>query len=783
MLRTIPLFKDLSDIDMEIINDLAMDKNVAKGNVVLTEGEIGDSLYAIVSGRVKVFIGDEDGREIILKILGPGDFFGEMSLIDSQPRSASVSTLENSVFKVLSHSAFETSVKKLGSGGMGDVYLARDRNLMNRETVVKLLKSETLANKEVVRKFKQEIEALARLKDPGIVTILDSGTHGKQPFLVLEYVEGEDLSLVISPVLFSVRDFLGPNSLAMKLIEQQSKVTRYFWQKFSSQARSVLSDNPSESETAMVLRDEFNRLLTDPKLAESEAFNETKFRMLIRNEAEWTDLEDLCKANRLLIEAVFAEEIVCGEDKKLTAHEAALIFRQLGAALTHGHEKGIIHRDLKPANIMITKDGRGEWQTKLIDFGVAKVRESLVAPSTQIGLSFGTRKYMSPEQANSKINLKPQTDIYALGLIAFEALTGQHIFRTDSFIEQCRMQEQEEFSEITLIRPDLSRRVREIIYRAVSFDPEKRQASAAEFGNTLADALLTRTVEILPVIPAPTIVSIPIKPVEAETAVLDRQDSLAIQDSLATQHNIATQASLAIQELEAQNPVKNSKKGVFVTVGIVAILVLVSLGSWLVWRNIPNSETNSKSETNPPPSATTVKRELNYKLIVQKYQQGKPFQTPFEATGDEIFGDGWRFKMSMNSRQNGNLYLLAENPKTQNLTILFPHPQKNKGASEVPANEKIETGEMEFDKTQGTEKFWIVWTEKPVSELEAVKSLVNPQDLGRIKDPEKEKAVRDFLDKWTNGEKPVEKVADDKQSKTISSNGDVLVKLAEFRHN
>ena len=111
MLRAIPLFKDLSDKDLALINDLAIDKQVTKGNVVLTEGEVGDSLYAIISGRVKVFIGDEDGREIILKILGPGDFFGEMSLIDKQPRSASVSTLENCVFKVLSHSAFEASVE------------------------------------------------------------------------------------------------------------------------------------------------------------------------------------------------------------------------------------------------------------------------------------------------------------------------------------------------------------------------------------------------------------------------------------------------------------------------------------------------------------------------------------------------------------------------------------------------------------------------------------------------------------------------------------------------
>jgi CRP/FNR family cyclic AMP-dependent transcriptional regulator len=107
MLRSIPLFQDLSDADLEVIDEMATEKQVPKGTVIMTEGEVGDSLYTIISGRVKVFIGDEDGREIILKILGPGDFFGEMSMVDSQPRSASVSTLENSVVKVLSHQAFE----------------------------------------------------------------------------------------------------------------------------------------------------------------------------------------------------------------------------------------------------------------------------------------------------------------------------------------------------------------------------------------------------------------------------------------------------------------------------------------------------------------------------------------------------------------------------------------------------------------------------------------------------------------------------------------------------
>lgn len=112
MLRTIPLFHDLTDADLAVMNDLAIEKHVPKGTVVLTEGSIGDSLFAIVSGRVKVYIGDEDGREIILKMLNTGDFFGEMSMIDSQPRSASVSTLENCVFRVLSHEAFEECLRR-----------------------------------------------------------------------------------------------------------------------------------------------------------------------------------------------------------------------------------------------------------------------------------------------------------------------------------------------------------------------------------------------------------------------------------------------------------------------------------------------------------------------------------------------------------------------------------------------------------------------------------------------------------------------------------------------
>ena len=112
-LKAVPFFNQLTEEELDMIRGVSSEKHYPKNAVVLTEGEMGDSLYMIQSGKVKVFISDQDGREMILKILGPGDFFGEMSMIDKQPRSASVTTTEPSVFLVLSHAAFEKCIEKV----------------------------------------------------------------------------------------------------------------------------------------------------------------------------------------------------------------------------------------------------------------------------------------------------------------------------------------------------------------------------------------------------------------------------------------------------------------------------------------------------------------------------------------------------------------------------------------------------------------------------------------------------------------------------------------------
>lgn len=111
-LKAVPFFTQLNEHELEVVRSLANERSYAKTAVVLTEGEMGDSLYMIQRGKVKVVIGDEEGREIILKILGPGDFFGEMSMIDKEPRSASVTTIEPATFLVLTHAAFERCVEQ-----------------------------------------------------------------------------------------------------------------------------------------------------------------------------------------------------------------------------------------------------------------------------------------------------------------------------------------------------------------------------------------------------------------------------------------------------------------------------------------------------------------------------------------------------------------------------------------------------------------------------------------------------------------------------------------------
>jgi len=105
-LRSIPLFEHLRDADIERIQGFARERSYPKNNVIVFEEDPGDSLYVVLNGQVKVVLIGEDGREVILSTPGKGDFFGEMSLIDDQPRSAHVIAMEDSLLLVLRREDF-----------------------------------------------------------------------------------------------------------------------------------------------------------------------------------------------------------------------------------------------------------------------------------------------------------------------------------------------------------------------------------------------------------------------------------------------------------------------------------------------------------------------------------------------------------------------------------------------------------------------------------------------------------------------------------------------------
>lgn len=116
VLRTVPLFRLVPDPDLQALAQLARERREPKGTLILSQGNPGDALFLIRSGQVKVTVVAEDGREVILSVLGPGSFFGEMALIDDEPRSAHVIAMEDTILVVLRREDFRARLA--GSPGL-----------------------------------------------------------------------------------------------------------------------------------------------------------------------------------------------------------------------------------------------------------------------------------------------------------------------------------------------------------------------------------------------------------------------------------------------------------------------------------------------------------------------------------------------------------------------------------------------------------------------------------------------------------------------------------------
>jgi CRP/FNR family cyclic AMP-dependent transcriptional regulator len=169
-----PLLGGLSESERDALINCGAVKNYGRGAIVLNEGDHSHSMYVILSGRVKVYLSDEEGNEVILNTLGTGDYFGELSLLDDAPRSASVVTLEPCRLLILSEGNFKQLL-----ASHPEVAFQVLKDLIRR-----------------VRRLSENVRSLALLDVYGRVarTLLDLATEVSGKLMVTERLTHKDLA-------------------------------------------------------------------------------------------------------------------------------------------------------------------------------------------------------------------------------------------------------------------------------------------------------------------------------------------------------------------------------------------------------------------------------------------------------------------------------------------------------------------------------------------------------------------------------------------------------------
>jgi serine/threonine protein kinase len=172
------------------------------------------------------------------------------------------------------------------------------------------------------------------------------------------------------------------------------------------------------------------------------------------------------------------------QGKVMGTPEVVQIFAQLAEALSYAHEQGIIHRDIKPVNVLLDRSGR----PILSDFGIAKVLAGTKGGLTRPGAGVGTPEYMSPEQCKGGA-VDGRADIYALGIMLFEVMTGYTPFRGDNYPALAHSHIYEAPPRPSLLHPTINPIIEQVIMTALLKKPEQRYQRASDMADALKQAV------------------------------------------------------------------------------------------------------------------------------------------------------------------------------------------------------------------------------------------------------------------------------------------------------
>jgi serine/threonine-protein kinase len=280
----------------------------------------------------------------------------------------------------------------------------------------------------------------------------------------------------------------------------------------------------------------------------------------------------------------YAMEYIKGEplDKvlqrrgKLTWEEVVALGQQLCAALQHAHEQGIIHRDIKPSNLMLLSDGT----VKLTDFGIAKDLD--VTQLTAANCTVGTAAYMSPEQCRGDKDMNWKSDLYSLGVVMYELLTGKKPFQADAPMEMFMKHIQSTFERPARLALDIPVWLDNLVCQLLEKKPERRPRDAAAVSEALTR--ITEKITAQRSAGVELVKSRAIdRPAGARLEEEDRETALAL-------HTAVTGRKLK----RKRAPIY--QRGWFIAVGVVAILGTMAALLYIAFKPPPPEALFAKAE-------------------------------------------------------------------------------------------------------------------------------------------------------------------------------------------
>lgn len=454
-----------------------------------------------------------------------------------------------------------------------------------------------------------------------------------------------------------------------------------------------------------------------------------------------------------------ATEFIDGQTLRTRLHESRLklseildITIQILSALDAAHEARIVHRDIKPENVMIR---RRDGLVKVLDFGLVKTTEKKAATGapedaeaatelkTAPGIIMGTINYMSPEQAQAA-PIDERTDIWSTGVLLYEMVAGAMPFSgatSSHTIVQILEKHPVSLTKVAKAPADLDR----IVRKAMAKSPDERYQSAKDM---LID-------------------------LRALKKVLDRKDEI-----------VDSGVSTAVFTVDGANEADHGRDQKRVLAGALIAMAVVTAAIFVIsiWRA---SRARTSASVAAPVVVVPDERRLTYWITVQKFKNNKPFQRPFTLAGEINFEASYQIRVNVSSAQPGYLYILNEGPAAgpPEYNVVFPTPTANKGSSLLPASQMVQIPEktwLQFDRQQGVEKLWLIFSAEAVTELEQVKQFASEQTRGLITDPAQNKSIKNFLDSHSTTKPEIEK---GESLTTIKSPGHLLVYALKLEHH